>query len=310
MNHWRCILLTAASLVMLQSAVLAQKPKADKMLGINNCFTSQGFGYYGGKISIGEVVVSDWLTGVDKGWIMWKIPRGYTIFTCDAGIVDGPQQVSCELQFILDGEPYKKYEVLTGQKPQRIDVPVSNYMTLRINCKTTGDGLLLMKPRLQFIPPPRPPIDEPPVFPDQKILIDSLTELFRKKIDTNITLKYRVDQATIGITTFRQVDIGYKSVADGLTEDLYISMINAGFRMVERGQFDNVMKELQIQNTWLMDPQAIQKIGQLSGCELIVVGSISDRGQFLVVNCRMIDTQTGKSLITGQVEMRKTTLNR
>lgn len=53
------------------------------------------------------------------------------------------------------------------------------------------------------------------------------------------------------------------------------------------------------------------EIGKLTGCTLILVGSISDRGGFVVVNARLLETATGDAVAAAEsVEMRKIPISR
>ena len=87
-------------------------------------------------------------------------------------------------------------------------------------------------------------------------------------------------------------------------------MILADFQTVERGQLDKALKELKIQDSALIDPATAQKLGQITGCNVIMVGSISDRGQFIVINARLLETSTGQTLTAERVECRKVPIQR
>jgi TolB-like protein len=41
-----------------------------------------------------------------------------------------------------------------------------------------------------------------------------------------------------------------------------------------------------------------------------LVGSISDRGNFVVINARLLETKTGKAIVASRVEMRKISIKR
>jgi len=60
----------------------------------------------------------------------------------------------------------------------------------------------------------------------------------------------------------------------------------------------------------LTDDLALKKLGQMTGCDIILVGSISDQGQFVVINARLMETATGNSIATEWVEMRKIPITR
>jgi TolB-like protein len=86
-------------------------------------------------------------------------------------------------------------------------------------------------------------------------------------------------------------------------------MINKGFQLVERGQLDKVIK-VKIQLSGAIDPKTAQEISKLTSADLILVGSISDRGNFVVINARLLETKTGKAIVANWVEMRKIPIKR
>ncbi len=332
MFTWKRILFAAASLLLLQSVVMAQSAaKADYALNTTNAFANQGYNEYSGKVSIGGVIAGDGLQAsyYSEGWIQWEIPAGYTTFTCMTGVDDKSNcnELSCTLTILLDGEPYpEKFEIVGGQKPQQVQARISGAKTLRINAKQTNSGRWYMiQPRLTAKAggPPPPPVIPPdgddgintppgtlaPFAVDPKDM-DTLAAAIRKYVDAKSGLKDRLDTELIAISTFQLIDINSKAVADSVVEDLSTAMINSGFNLVERGQLDKILKELKWQNTGAMAPETIQRIGQLSGCELVLLGSISDRGQSVVVNCRLVETATARSLIAARQPMNKVTIIR
>lgn len=110
--------------------------------------------------------------------------------------------------------------------------------------------------------------------------------------------------------TFNLIDIPSQSVAANVAEDLTTSLMKSDFQTVERGQLDKVLRELKIQDSGLIDPSTAKKIGQVTGCNIVIVGSISDRGQFIVINARMLDTAIGKTIAAERVECRKIEIKR
>lgn len=135
--------------------------------------------------------------------------------------------------------------------------------------------------------------------------LDKLAEGLRRAVDEDPAVRERLASGKIAIATFNLVDISSLSVAQNVAEDLATAMIEKKFRLVERGQLDKVLKELKVQNTGLIDPATALEIGRITGCSLILVGSISDRGGFVVVNARLLETATGDSVAAKRVEMRK-----
>ncbi|MHB0935531.1 MAG: CsgG/HfaB family protein [Armatimonadota bacterium] len=140
--------------------------------------------------------------------------------------------------------------------------------------------------------------------------IDQLAQSMRRQIDAKPEIKERLAAAKIAISTFKLVDIASPSVADNVAEDLSTSLLKSDFTVIERGQLDKVLKELKIQDSGMIDPDTALKIGQLTGCDIVMVGSISDRGQFIVINARFLETATGKTIAAERVEGRKIEIRR
>lgn len=140
--------------------------------------------------------------------------------------------------------------------------------------------------------------------------LDKLATSLRTQVDAQADIKARMASAKVGITTFNLIDVDSPSVAQNAAEDLSTSLIKSRFKTVERGQLDKALFELKIQNSALISPETAKKIGQLTGCDVILVGSISDRGQFIVINGRFIDTASGETIASERVECRKNKIER
>ena len=82
-------------------------------------------------------------------------------------------------------------------------------------------------------------------------------------------------------------------------------MIKSGFSLAERAQLDKVLLELKLQDTALVNPATAQRIGQLSGCNLVLLGSISDQDSLVEINVRLVETATGDSVVADRIALRK-----
>jgi TolB-like protein len=140
--------------------------------------------------------------------------------------------------------------------------------------------------------------------------LETLAVTLRKRINANPELKLKIQKDQIALMTFNLIDIPKLSVADKVAENLSTSLINNDFLLVERGQLDKAFKELKLQVSGVIDPATAKKIGDITGCDNIIVGSISDEGLFVVINARLLDTSTGKALAAERVEMRKMEIKR
>jgi TolB-like protein len=267
---------------------------------------------YGGCLQAG------W--SVDPTWATWHIPDGYSRLEGFLGQDDETRYGTDKpvtLNVLVDGDLVKSLKNRPGQKALQVAVPVRPGASLRL--ELGGPGSVFAEPRLISTPADKPPGLPSPVPPGEPTPsafvvdprdVDKLAANLRQKADATPAVRQRVANGQVAVSTFGLIDIPSPSVAQSVAEDLYTAMINSGFALVERGQLDKVLVELKIQNMGLVDPKTAQRIGQLSGCDVILLGSISDRGQFVVINARLMDTATGKSLVADRVEMRKIAIQR
>ena len=76
---------------------------------------------------------------------------------------------------------------------------------------------------------------------------------------------------------------------------------NPGLKLVERARVDDIVKELALQKSALVDKSSAVRAGKLLGAALIVTGGIVRAGADLVVSARVIDAKTGEILGAREV---------
>lgn len=95
--------------------------------------------------------------------------------------------------------------------------------------------------------------------------------------------------------------------AVNVREDLSTALIDTeAFEVVERGQLQKALDELKLGKKDIFDSSTAQKLGKQVGARAVLIGSISDRGEYAVVNVRLIDTATGKARIAASVKLPQT----
>lgn len=112
---------------------------------------------------------------------------------------------------------------------------------------------------------------------------------------------------TLAIANFKLIPVNVldPTNADNVREDLSTAIISTDtFNVVERGQLDQALKELKIGLNDTFDSATAQKLGKLVSAQVVLIGSISDRGSFVVINARLIDTATGRARAAANVEVR------
>jgi len=135
--------------------------------------------------------------------------------------------------------------------------------------------------------------------------LDRLAENLWKQCENKPAIKDKVANGNVAVATLKPIGTLPNDTPNSVVSDIYTAMIKSGFSLVERGQLDKVLGELKIQDTALIDPTTAAKIGKLSGADLMLLGEITDSDSLVVINARLMETATGRSVAAERVELRK-----
>ena len=92
-----------------------------------------------------------------------------------------------------------------------------------------------------------------------------------------------------------------ESEARILTQRLTSKMIElSDYTVVERASIDKILKEQKFQHFGCADAACAVEIGKLAGVEHMVIGTVSKIGNTYSVDSRMIDVESGKSVISAE----------
>lgn len=91
-----------------------------------------------------------------------------------------------------------------------------------------------------------------------------------------------------------------------LQEKLITSLVNKGIKVVERSQLEKVLKEQQLSYSGLVDLSSAQQVGKLLGAGGIVLGTITDQGNAVTVNSRLVEVGTADIVAAAEAELAKT----
>ncbi len=85
------------------------------------------------------------------------------------------------------------------------------------------------------------------------------------------------------------------AVADMITTALVQSK---KFNVIERQNIEKILKEQELWLSGIVDSGTTKKIGQITGVGFLVVGSVSKLGDYIEMDLRMLDTETGKIVLS------------
>jgi TolB-like protein len=113
-------------------------------------------------------------------------------------------------------------------------------------------------------------------------------------------------KAKIGVVDF--VDINDKSSELGkyLAEELISRLVNSGrFDVLERKLLKKLLAEHSLNLSGVIDADTAKKAGAILGIETLCSGTITDLGDYVKVNARMVSAETGKIMVAAAVEIDK-----
>ncbi len=221
----------------------------------------------------------------------------------------------------------------TGDQPIRISVPITDVARLELRVDTGyyghdfapgevwwGDARLVKGQLAKPIPSPDPPIPSPPSQEEdpvpgpngKKVLrldpekLEALATKLKAEVANDPDLSKSKPKLAVAAFKLIPAEELAPSNVENVREDLSNTLINTkAFTVVERGQLDQALKELKIQLSDTFDSATAQKLGKLVGARVVLIGSISDRGNYTIINARLIDTATGEARMAASVELRQ-----
>ena len=79
-----------------------------------------------------------------------------------------------------------------------------------------------------------------------------------------------------------------------------------GFEVVDRNHLKSILMENKLSFSGLVNPDTIKKIGQISGVDALVTGSVIPFGDNIRVTCKVIATDTARIITADKTELAKT----
>jgi TolB-like protein len=118
-------------------------------------------------------------------------------------------------------------------------------------------------------------------------------------------LKHR-DGLRIAIAPFADIDGRTSVLGAYISEEITTHLLMHGsLDIVERTMLTRVFEELQLTETGAVDPATAKQVGKLAGVSVLITGTITDLQSFVSLNCRVIDTETGRIIAAAQAKIVK-----
>ena len=130
--------------------------------------------------------------------------------------------------------------------------------------------------------------------PPQKRETAALIALAQTQVTTAAATGEKTSIATLAFQSV-QNQPEFAGLTLGIADAFAGSFARSGrFRIVERTQLDQALKELDLNRTDRIDPATAQRVGQLIGAQYLVVGSFQVVGGQIRIDARLLRVETGE----------------
>lgn len=117
------------------------------------------------------------------------------------------------------------------------------------------------------------------------------------------------DKTTIAISAFPHADDTCSELSNYIADELVLNLFSVpgnNLSIVERSQLGQIFSEIELSMTGAVDANTTQELGRIAGVDTLLVGSITDMGDELRVNARMLDTETAQVFSAAAVNIPRT----
>ena len=119
------------------------------------------------------------------------------------------------------------------------------------------------------------------------------------------TAKVTAGQRVVAVTAFSNLnkDPAQDWLSTGVGETLTVKLARVpSLVLVERMRMSEAMKELQLNDTAVVEPATAVKLGKMVGAQTVVVGAIQKSGSELRMTARFVDSESGTVSNTAQAD--------
>ena len=148
--------------------------------------------------------------------------------------------------------------------------------------------------------------EKPVVVEQQRMDITTVISKLSEQISSTMLAMNtrRVAVMNFPLLTGEMTELGMY-LSDKLTNSLFT--YRDKFEVVERAKLETVFKEMKLGLTGLIDDKTAQTLGKIFGADAIVVGTITDLGEEIDINLRVLGTERANVLAVASVMLDKNT---
>jgi TolB-like protein len=149
---------------------------------------------------------------------------------------------------------------------------------------------------------PKPLVTVPVPVPSPSPTLTRQIDDLSRQIENGITSS---NSRTVAVVEFGDLVGNVTNFGRFLAEELTTLLYQKRFRVIERQLLRKVVEEQKLSLTGAIDQSSAQRLGKILGVGAIVSGTVTDLGQTLRVNARLISTETGEIVSVASVTIFK-----
>lgn len=130
-----------------------------------------------------------------------------------------------------------------------------------------------------------------------------------KNISTTIADNIsNLSKKTVAVVDFTDLQGNVTELGRFLAEEISVALASAAknFEVVDRTHLKAIIQEHKLSSTGLIDPQTAIRLGQITGVEALVTGTITPFGDSVRLSVKVLDTKTAKLVGACSADIAKT----
>lgn len=130
-----------------------------------------------------------------------------------------------------------------------------------------------------------------------------------KNISTTIADRISsLGKRTVAVVDFTDLQGNVTELGRFLAEEISVSLASSAknFEVVDRTHLKAILQEHKLSSTGLIDPQTAMKLGQITGVEALVTGTITPFGDSVRLSVKVLDAKNAKLIGACSMDIAKT----
>jgi len=142
-------------------------------------------------------------------------------------------------------------------------------------------------------------------IPQSSLAYEKEIKRLSSTISENIV---KAGKKTIAVTDFVDLQGNVNELGRFIAEELSADLLDVakGFEVIDRTHLKSILAEHKLSMSGLVDPNTVKKLGQITGAEAIVTGSVTPFGDSIRVSAKVIATDTARVIGAGKGDIAKT----